>query len=111
MLKHPCHVAASLLSRKHSPQCLQGGVLTKGISQVSSSFSTHIVGIKTAQSTHTDITHLHRNNSTDNNNNAQTTMPCVSKTSFTQTLHTISERLTYHETSQPGVKAREPRTG
>src|SRR3546814_7311277 len=41
MLKHPCHASASLLPCNHSPQCLQGGVLTKGISHVSSSFITH----------------------------------------------------------------------
>src|SRR3546814_6811131 len=50
ILKHPCHASARLLSCKHSQQYLQGGVLTKGISQVSSSFSTHIVVTKTAQS-------------------------------------------------------------
>src|SRR3546814_2381983 len=70
---------ASLLSCKHSLQCLQGGVVTKGISHVSSSFSTHFVGIKAAQSTHTDITHQLSNPSTVNHNNAQTPMPCICK--------------------------------
>src|SRR3546814_8735844 len=104
MLKHPCHASASLLSCKHSLQVLQGGVLTKGISQVSSSFSTHIVAAKTAQSTHADITHQFSNPSTVTHNNAQTSTPCICTPAVMQTLTPISARWSSDEGHQPGIE-------